>query len=130
MRASKHPDEVSRLGGPAIRAFIRISALWRLTTAQQLVLVGSPARSEYERWRENDTQGVTPEVIERVSHVLAIYKALDALLGPGDQSRVWLAGPNHAPMFSGASPLSRMLQGSVDDLAAVRGYLDAQFERG
>jgi hypothetical protein len=60
-----------------------------------------------------------------VSLVLGIYKALRLLFVDGLEALRWLKAGNHDLPFAGRSPLERMLLGSIDDLYAVRRYLDA-----
>jgi hypothetical protein len=67
-------------------------------------------------------------VLERISYVLGIYKALQILLPDPARADAWVRASNGAPLFAGRSALERMLAGNVSDLYAVRSYLDA--ERG
>jgi hypothetical protein len=65
-------------------------------------------------------------VLERISYVLGIYKALQILLPDATRADAWVRQPNTATPFGGRSALERMLGGNVGDLYAVREYLDAQ----
>ena len=65
-------------------------------------------------------------MLERISYVLGIYKALQILIPDEARADAWIATPNTAPLFGGHSALERMLGGNVGDLYAVRQYLDAQ----
>ena len=65
-------------------------------------------------------------MLERISYVLGIYKALQILLPETERADAWVTTPNAAPLFGGDSALTRMLGGNVGDLYAVRQYLDAQ----
>ena len=62
------------------------------------------------------------DVLERVSYVLGIYKALQILFPDPGQADAWPAASNQA--FGGRSALDRMLGGNVADLYEVRKYLD------
>ena len=66
------------------------------------------------------------DVLERVSYVLGIYKALQILLPDERAADAWVHQPNTAPLFAGRPALDRMLSGNVADLFVVRSYLDAQ----
>lgn len=66
------------------------------------------------------------DVLERISYILGIYKALHLLFADRAQADGWVRRPNAALMFGGRSALERMLAGDVADLHAVRQYLDAQ----
>ena len=65
-------------------------------------------------------------MLERISYLLGIYKALHILLPTEHAANAWLKKPNTAPLFAGQTALKKMLRGSIVDLADVRRYLDAQ----
>lgn len=114
------------LAGPALRAFFNITRLWGLTAEQERVLLGSPGRSTFFRWKR-DLDGALPrDALERISYLLGIWKSLQVLFADPAQADAWIKRPNDAPLFGGASALERMLGGQVADLFVVRQYLDAQ----
>lgn len=123
-----NPQPVPRreLSAPALRAFFNITGLWGLSTEQERTLLGRPGRSTFFRWKR-DLDGALPhDVLERISYLLGIYKALEILFPEPAQADGWVKRPNQAPVFGGQSALERMLGGQVADLFVVRQYLDAQ----
>ncbi len=114
------------LAGPALRAFFNLAAAWGLSADQERRLLGMPGRSTYFRWKKERAGAVPHDVIERISYLLGIYKALHLLFPDDAQADGWLRRPNDAPLFGGRSALERMLGGQVADLYVVRQYLDAQ----
>lgn len=112
--------------GPALRAFFSIAKAWNLSAAQQRKLLGSPPNSTFFKWKRELSGSLPRDVLERISYVLGIYKALQILIPDEARSDAWISSPNTAPMFGGHSALERMLGGNVGDLYAVRQYLDAQ----
>lgn len=114
------------LAGPALRAFFNIAAKWDLSADQERRLLGSPGRSTYFRWKKDRAGAVPHDVIERISYILGIYKALHILFPDDAQADGWVKRPNGGPLFGGRSALDRMLGGQVADLYVVRQYLDAQ----
>ncbi|QDW66612.1 MbcA/ParS/Xre antitoxin family protein [Luteimonas granuli] len=114
------------LAAPALRAFFRITALWGLGNEQERVLLGSPGRSTFYRWKRDLSGQLPHDVLERISYVLGIYKALHLIFGNERQADEWIGRPNDAPLFGGRPALERMLGGHVADLFVVRQYLDAQ----
>jgi hypothetical protein len=110
----------------ALRAFFSIASAWKLSSDDTRTLLGDPPPSTYFKWKKGGTGGVTRDVLERVSYVLGIYKALQILLPNAMAADAWVRQPNDA--FAGAAALSLMLSGNVGDLFRVREYLDA--ERG
>jgi hypothetical protein len=116
-----------QLSGPALRAFFRVATLWGLDTAQERTLLGNPPASTFFKWKkEPQAANLSRDVLERISYVLGIFKALQILLPDAARADAWLTRPNDAPLFRGQSALERMLGGNVSDLFVVRQYLDAQ----
>lgn len=121
------PSNVPRdIAGPALRAFFRISERWGLSTDQERLLLGSPGRSTFFRWKRDLAGHVPQDVLERISYVLGIYKALHLIFSNDRQADGWVNRPNLTPLLGGRSALDRMLGGQVADLFVVRQYLDAQ----
>jgi uncharacterized protein (DUF2384 family) len=61
---------------------------------------------------------------ERLSHLLAIWKALRILFTDDRRGEEWISRSND--YFDGRSALEIMLRGGMADILAVRQYLDAQ----
>ena len=115
-----------RLGRTALEAFFNICADWGLSAEQERTLLGGPPRSTFFKWKKERGGVLGRDVLERVSYLLGIYKALHILLPSNEAARAWVSKPNAAPLFNGRSALEHMLGGNVVDLADVRRYLDAQ----
>ena len=124
------PPDPETLGGPALRTFFRIAQLWELTAAEQMRLLGDPPRSTFYKWREASVAGQSPriprDVLERLSYLLGIWKALQILFPDAARADAWVRRPNEAPLFGGRTALERMLSGNVADLYVVRRYLDGE----
>ena len=116
------PQQMAAAG---LRAFQRIAQAWNLSVEQQLVLLGEPARTTYFAWRKDPEKAHVPrDTLERLSNLLGIYKSLQILLPEPAAADGWVHRPNSAALFGGGTALARMLCGNVDDLYAVRRYLD------
>lgn len=116
------------LSGPALRAFFAISRKWGLTADEERRLLGLPGRSSFFRWKRQHSGRLSNDVIERISYMLGIYKALHIVFTDAAQADTWMRRPNLAPLFCGSTALERMLAGQVADLYLVRQYIDAQLE--
>ena len=116
------------VAGAALRTFFRIAEAWGLTTEEQMILLGSPSRSTFFAWKKKGVDRLPRDVLERLSYIFGIWKALQILLPDPAAADAWVRQPNTAPLFGGKSALSRMLSGNVADLYVVRQYLEA--ERG
>lgn len=126
IRPAAEPAAPHDPSAPALRAFFRIASHWGLSAEQERVLLGSPARSTYFRWKKDRVGPLSRDTLERISYLLGIYKALHILFPDPVQADGWIRRANAAPLFGGASALDRMLAGQVGDLQLVRQYLDAQ----
>ncbi|AJE45030.1 MULTISPECIES: antitoxin Xre/MbcA/ParS toxin-binding domain-containing protein [Rhodobacterales] len=109
---------------PAIMdAFSRLAEDWELSTDEQITLLGSPGRSTFFKWKKSG--GNLPhDTIERISHLLGIYKSLQIVLPNPEAADEWVKKPN--AFFDNRSALDVMLDGNVVDIYKVREYLDAQ----
>ena len=128
MPSPAHPalaTDRKSLSGPALRAFFRIADLWSLSVDEQMILLGTTARSTFFKWKQNPDTALPKDALERISYILGIYKALQILLPDEKAADEWVRRPNTAPLFAGKSALERMLSGQVADLFTVRQYLDA-----
>ena len=104
-------------------AFLRLAELWELNTDHRLTLLGSPARSTYFKWRK-ERGSMSADTEERISHLLAIFKALQILFPEPARADAWLRRCN--AFFGERSALEVMLGGQLADILTVRAYLDAQ----
>ena len=115
------------LSAAGLRAFYNIARDWDLSTDEQMVLLGTPGRSTFFKWKSApEAADLKRDTLERLSYLLGIYKALQVLLPATSAADAWIKKPSDAPLFSGKSALERMLGGNVADLLAVRQYLDAR----
>ncbi|HZP11926.1 MAG TPA: MbcA/ParS/Xre antitoxin family protein [Nevskiaceae bacterium] len=115
-----------RAGGAALRTFFRISEAWGLRPKEERVILGNPAPSTFFHWKKEKDGALSRDVLERISYVIGIYKALQILLPRAEAADAWVRKENTAPQFGGRSALDRMLSGNVSDLYVVRAYLDGQ----
>ncbi len=115
------------LSAAGLRAFFNIAQAWGLSAEEQIVLLGSPSRSTFFKWKSApQTADLKRDTLERLSYILGVYKALQILLPDSSASDAWIKKSNSAPLFGGKSALDRMLGGNIGDLLAVRQYLDAR----
>ena len=124
--ASAAAPSQAEMSAAGLRAFFNIARDWGLAIDEQIVLLGSPGRSTFFKWKAAPHSArLSRDTLERLSLLLGIYKALQILLPEPAAADGWVKRPNSAPPFGGASALARMLAGNVSDLIAVRQYLDA-----
>lgn len=114
--------DAERLSGPALRTFENIADKWDLRPNERRLLLGDVPSSTYDRMRKApDRTTLSKDTLERISHVLGIYKALHVLIPNDAYADRWIKERNTA--FDGARALDRMLEGFTQ-LVSVRRYLD------
>jgi len=128
MRAikDKAPKALNDHAPGALRTFFRIADSWALSAKETRLLLGSPPESTFYKWESGKVGSVPRDLLERVSYLLGIYKALQVLIPVPSAADSWVKRPNQAPLFNGRSALDVMLSGNVSDLFLVRQYVDAQ----
>lgn len=123
------PANRQRLSAPALRTFLAIADLWRLTEEQRRLMLSCPSRSTYYNWskqaREHGAFVLDVEVLTRISAVFGIHQALGALFDDEHQGIAWLRTPHTAPVFGGDAPIDLVTAGTQDGLLTVRRFLDA-----
>jgi uncharacterized protein (DUF2384 family) len=119
-------EDLARLSGPGIRAFFAIAERWQLGVEDQMALLDLDARSTFFQWRKAAPAKLNRDRLERISHVLGIYKALRILFPLDAAADAWVKKPNQALLLGGKPALALMTTGGITGLAAVRNYLDAQ----
>lgn len=107
----------------ALEGFFGIADKWKLTTDEQISLLGSPGRSTFFKWKK-EGGSIPKDTEERISHILSIFKCLEILFTTSENSDSWIRKPNR--YFGERAALEVMLGGQVVDIYRVRQYLDAQ----
>ena len=64
------PDE---LGSAALTAFFNITAAWHLGAEEERVLLGTPPRSTFFKWKSDRASRLSSDTLERISYVMGIY---------------------------------------------------------
>jgi hypothetical protein len=123
--ALRDPKVRARMSSSAVRLFMKLSDSWRLAVDQRRALLGDISPAAYHNWRNGKTGTLSRDQLERISLLLGIHKGLRLLFADEASATRWLVSPNRDLPFGGDSPLARTLRGSIDDLYAVRRYIDA-----
>jgi len=97
---------------------------WHIKTDEQRTILGNPSESIFYNLKNGEASVLSNDILERISSVLGIYKALITLFPTREQANAWLLKPNVA--FQHKSALEVMLKGRRTHLREVRRYLDAQ----
>jgi hypothetical protein len=119
------PDVRKDLSRHALPVFFNVCATWGLGVQEQRIMLGGVPPSTFHKWKSGDVGALSYDQLERVSLLLGVFKALRLLFANDAQGIAWLKAKNTAVTFGGGAPLERMLRGGIDDIYAVRRYLDA-----
>ncbi len=102
-----------RVSSAALQGFFNLSEHWGLTASQERTLLGNPPESTFYKWKaERTSRRLGRDVLDRISYLLGIYKALNILLPSRRAVDEWVKKPNAAPLFQGPVALDRMLGGA------------------
>lgn len=125
-KVSPDTSKEEQKGRVALKAFFNITREWGCTQTQRQTLLGDIARSTLNNYAKQPALRLNRDLLERISYVMGIYKALQVLYPTRNLAARWIKSPNEALPFNGASALDFMCRGSVLHLAETRRYLDAQ----
>lgn len=104
---------------------MRLFDHWQIGTATKSALLGmNPQRkSSLERYKEGKPLTYSPDLLERVGHLMAIHTSL-RILFPYDRDLVykWVSTQNKA--FDGMTPIEYMTEFRFAGLLKVRTYLE------
>ena len=112
------------------RIVVELLDRWRLSGEHQISLLGlpdnTPARA-LRRYYENTALPNSPEINERIDHLLGIADALRTS-NPCSATAdvIWLHSTNHR--FDNRTPLDAMVQDGLAGLLAVRTHLDCAYD--
>jgi len=112
------------------RLIVELLDRWRVEGNDQVAMLGLPsdtAPRALRRYRENTPLPNSPEVNERIDHLLGIADALRTS-NPCSATAdvIWLHSVNHR--FENRTPLDAMIHDGLGGLLAVRTHLDCAYD--
>ena len=119
----------TRLSGP-VQFVLKLLECWRLEIPDAVGLLGfehsdadhvAAILDGNEQLRGRDAQ-------DRISHLFSIRKTLWSLFRDLDVENDWLREPHS--LLDNKTPLSLMLEGSIEDLLLAREYVDTAADSG
>ena len=120
------PAHRRRLSGPGLKAFFQIADHWALSIPEQQTLLGAPPRSTLFAWKKGASATLSRDTLERISHVVGIFKDLRILFPNEKTADQWIKMPNDEDLFGRKPVLDFIMSGSINELIVVHDYLDAQ----
>ncbi|MEX1213481.1 hypothetical protein [Saccharospirillum sp.] len=102
-----------------------ITARFGFSEPEILSLLGSSLSSTaLHEGLKTQNVPVKPAVKDRVSALLGIDQALQAIFSSPTQAASWIDRSNELPPFSGKTPRQLMLKGDFETLLSIRRFLD------
>lgn len=115
----------AELTGAAVEGFVRLTAIWRLTSSQAAFLLGEGSDRTWFRMKSGKWNGVlSQDALTRISALVGMYKGLHLLFSDPFADE-WVRRPNTETPFHGLSPLEHMIRGGIPAMLETRGYIDA-----
>jgi hypothetical protein len=103
---------------PGLRAYFKIMEAWRIGENKASALLGFDHRPT--------DRDITIDPLRRISHTIAIYKALHLLLSQ-ESADTWVMRPNSAEPFNGRISLE-ILEEGTRGFEMVRIYLTSALQ--
>ncbi|MGD9659338.1 MAG: antitoxin Xre-like helix-turn-helix domain-containing protein [Methylocystis sp.] len=114
-----------RLTPAAVDGVVRLSEIWRLTSAEICALLGGMSERTWFRMKKGEWPGaLSQDTLTRVSALVGIFKGL-RLLFSEPLSNEWVRLPNKGPLYGGRRPLDAMIEGGIPKMLEVRRHIDA-----
>lgn len=111
------------VSGPALAAFLRVSAAWKLDEAQERMLLAQPSVERLRQWKEQRAGALSLDQVERISYVLRIFRMLQTLVQSGTVGQDWLLAPRQEPIYGGRRPIDLMCLEDIRGLRQVSRFL-------
>jgi hypothetical protein len=121
----RDPKVREGMSSAAVRLFLKLADHWNLSVDQRLALLGDISRQTYHNWQRGKVGTLSRDQLERISLLLGTHKGLKLLFADEAAGLRWFKSANRDLPFGGSAPLDRALRGGIDDLYAVRRYIDA-----
>jgi hypothetical protein len=118
-------DVVKRLSPSAVKAFLKIAALWELRDEDARQLLGGMSNGAYYELKKRGSRILDQDRLTRISLLAGVFKALNILYRKKLADR-WVHLPNTNEMFGGEAPLAYMIRGGMPAMLRVRQLLDAR----
>lgn len=114
-----------RLTPAAVDGVVRLSEIWRLTSAEICALLGGVSERTWFRMKKGEWPGaLSQDTLTRVSALVGVFKGL-RLLFSEPLCDEWVRLPNKGPLYGGRRPLDAMIEGGIPKMLEVRRHIDA-----
>lgn len=119
------PGRRVQLTPAAVKAMVMLAGKWSLRVRDIGDLMGGLSNSTWHDWKVNPPKELSVDQLTRVSLLLGMYAALQAL-HRGALADEWPSRPNSNPIFGGRTPVQAMIDGGIPAMLQVRSLLDGR----
>ena len=119
------PATREQLTAAAVEGLVRLSAVWKLSSAETCALLGDVSERTWFRMKKPGWGGtLSMDQLTRASALIGLFKGLHLLfsLPLADD---WVQLANAGRLFGGARPLDVMIRGGIPTMLEVRRHIDA-----
>lgn len=112
----------------ALKGFFGIAQQWGCDEAELAALLGYTDPDALEAFDNGPELNLPTSVLERISLVFGIYRALGTLYPSVSLANEAIRRPRDGSPFYGVSPLAFMIRGDVANLWQTRRYFEAEIQ--
>lgn len=115
----------------SMTSFFKLMEKWELSTEQGMKLLGANSPLQFKSWKEGSIENVSSEIVERISILIGIQKALAKMYPLSNLLAIrWLKSRQTIPGLTvETSPLDAMILGGATSMMAILNYLFTQLDK-
>lgn len=122
----KYSDAGTIRGHIALKGFFGVCREWDCSDEEMKLLLGGIPKRTLDEYLKLPHLLLSPELLERISYILGIYKILRAMYPNGERAGRRMRLSTSEPPFSGSSALEFMTSGSIQHLKQARQYFESK----
>ena len=123
MESNEGPAVPTDKAAVALKGFRHIMVQWSCTEAEQKQLLGL-SQAEFDELTADKSTEMSVQVLQRISYLMGIARALDTLYPSDDRAAERIQKPTTDQPFCGLSPLAFMLADPQEGPRLTRRYFD------
>ena len=122
----EHSDPGAIQGHIALKGFFGICSEWDCSEEEIRLLLGGVLKRTLDDYLKLPHLMLSPEMLERISYILGIYKSLRAMYPNDERASRRMRLSTSEPPFSGLSAIEFMTSGSIQHLKQTRRYFESK----
>lgn len=123
MSTDTHSDSPSAMNNVAVKIFMRLIDEWQLDENEARQTFSWLSDQDYADWCNAKLDSESQQLLEMVSHLMAIYKLSHQVFPEPEQANAWINKPN--TNLSGNSAINMIQNEGIKGAVKVRTLLEA-----